>query len=178
LLLDVRQIVWIQLVIGILSSIGLGKELKTGNLQYNRPQRVPPFLPPEQSWDILMRGVIIALMTNVAFVVSFKTTLSLQLSQTVACTTLVLTLLASSTQCHREQWESFKNRLSNPRWLTVTGFCIVLQLAFIYLPFMQDVFKTESLVELKQWLGIGFLSAIMTILPLNLSYHPRTSLTY
>lgn len=178
LLLDVRQIVWIQLVIGILSSIGLGKELKTGNLQYNRPQRVPPFLPPEQSWDILMRGVIIALMTNVAFVVSFKTTLSLQLSQTVACTTLVLTLLASSTQCHREQWESFKNRLSNPRWLTVTCFCIILQLAFIYLPFMQDVFKTESLVELKQWLGIGFLSAIMTILPLNLSYRPRTSLTY
>ena len=178
LLLDVRQIAWIQLVIGIVSSISLGKETNIGNLQYNRPQQVPPFLPPEQSWDILMRGVIIALMTNVAFVVSFKTTLNLQLSQTIACTTLVSTLLASSTQCHREQWESIKNRLSNPRWLTVTGFCIILQLAVIYVPFMQDIFNTESLVELKQWLGIGFLSAIMIVLPLNLSYRPRTSPAY
>lgn len=178
LLLDVRHIVWIQLVIGTMSSIGLGKEIKIGNLQYNRPQQVPPFLPPEQSWDILMRGVIIALMTNVAFVVSFKTTLSLQLSQTVACTTLVLTLLASSTQCHRGQWESLKNRLSNPRWLTVTAFCIILQLSVVYLPFMQDVFKTESLTELKQWLGIGFLSTIMAVLPLNLSHRPKTSPAY
>jgi hypothetical protein len=127
-----------------------------------RPPRDPraPILGGAFLWRIAFVSVLIGGATLAVFLIEMRLGLSLELSRTLAVNTLVCgqAFYLFNSRFLRESSLSFTRLFTNRvAWLAV-GVLAVLQLIFVYAPFMQTLFGSTAL-ELRHWLiplGIGF----------------------
>ncbi len=160
------QILWVNMVTAVTLALALAFEPSEPGIM-ERPPRDPGarILDLQFLWRILYVSLLIGGATIAVFVIERRLGMPIELARTVTVNTLVCAqvfylfnsrfLLASSWRLDR--------LFSNPVvWFAITAL-VLLQLGFVYLPFMQTAFGTVSL-ELRHWLvplGVGL--AVFTL---------------
>ena len=160
------QILWVNLVTDGLPAMALGLDSGDPGIMQRKPRssRESIFahgLPGQ----IISVGALICLSTLFAFIISFYVGgKDLTLARTVAFTTLVMAQLFYVFQCRTEQDSLYNLGLFSNLYLVGAVLCsFVMQLAVIYLPFFQQIFKTTAL-QFHHWGLILCFTAGITLL--------------
>ena len=138
------QLLLINLVTDGLPAIALGVEPTTDNLMNSPPRKSGEgIFSHGLSWKIMLRGVIITALT----LISFNTALngySLETARTAALTTLGLSQLFFVFECKDERRGIFNADFpGNKKLLAAVFVSVCVLLAAVFLPALNDVFKTQ-----------------------------------
>lgn len=147
------QILWINLVTDGLPALALGVEPTDPDVM-KKPPRDPAESPITRSmiYRILTFGTVMAVGTLLAFYLEYSATANVTRARTVAFCTLVMFQLFyvfSVRSEYRNIWEV--GIKSNIKLLYAVIVSFLLQLAVVYLPAMNTVFRTEPL-GVEEWL--------------------------
>jgi Ca2+-transporting ATPase len=140
------QIIWVNLVTGTIIAIPLGLEPKLGN-ELQRPPRHPKvgLVFP----GLIRRTILVAFLMAVPIAVLFSWALanrSLAEAQTLAFCAMVMVQWLLVYTARSDEISPFRISFLRNRWLLASlAGALLLQLAVIYLPFLQPVFKTAPL---------------------------------
>jgi Ca2+-transporting ATPase len=151
------QILWINLVTDGPPALALGID-PAGDDVMNRPPRPSgEGVITRRMWaGILFVGVIMAAGTLLVLDASLpggliEGTGSMRYAQTMAFTTLMMFQLVNVFNARSDEYSAFRGLFRNTwLWLAV-GLSLLLQVAVIYVPFLQQAFSTTSLSGLD-WL--------------------------
>ncbi len=154
------QILWVNMVVSVTLALAMSLEPSEPNVM-NRPPRKPgaPILGFVLLWRIAFVSVLIGGATVIVFLVSQGRGAALELARTQAVCTIVVGTAFYLFNARYLQASSLSiKRLfdNNAAWVAV-GVLVVIQLAFVYAPFMQLWFETVSMHPLH-WLapfGVG-----------------------
>ena len=148
------QILWINLVTDGLPALALGMDPPDPDVM-----KKPPRDPKEEIYHgmfefILIAAIIAAIASLLPFYYVYKTVGDVTLARTVAFTIAVLFEMFLSFNCRSPEhyiFSSARRLLENKHLFLAVITSILLQLAVIYLPFLQIVFETTSL-GLREWI--------------------------
>lgn len=154
------QILWVNLVTDGLPAMALGIEPPEPGIMNRAPRsKNESIFSRGLGWTIFGRGTYIAVISIATFFIAYLWSRGegldgLVLSRTMAFTTLVFAQLFYVFECRSERFSPFelgffKNKFLIMAVLTST----IMQITVLYLPVMQDIFKTVPL-EPWQWLII------------------------
>jgi P-type Ca2+ transporter type 2C len=142
------QILWVNLVTDGLPALALGVDPVDKNIM-ERPPRKPdePVVTGARGWLIGLQGVMIAACSLGAFLfVLLYEKEGLEIARTAALATLACSQLFHAFNCRSMRESLFKLRiLSNPQLVGAVALSFMLQMAVIYVPFLQPIFKTTAL---------------------------------
>ncbi|MCG8570022.1 MAG: calcium-translocating P-type ATPase, PMCA-type [Spirochaetes bacterium] len=155
------QILWINLVTDGLPAIALGYEPAEDNIM-----KRPPYDPQEGIFSrglgrqILTTGSLVGMICIIVGLFAYQTDKSSHGAwQTMIFSTLTFCQMAFALAV-RSNWKSIfsKGFFSNPTMLFAVLLTFVLQLGLIYLPFMQNIFRTVALnlQQLGICIGVSF----------------------
>lgn len=178
------QILWVNLVTDGFPAIALGVDTAAPDLMDRKPRH-----PKESIFSqglgkkILIRGVIIGFGTLLAFSAAFYLTGGdLLLSRTIAFTTLVFSQLLYVFDCRSEHYTPFEIGFFGNKYLVMAvALSAIMQLAVIYLPSLQPIFKTVSLNALHWVLILGIAGGRTIIMGLKyflLPSHKRVTVNH
>lgn len=149
------QILWVNMVVAVTLALALAFEpAEPGVMQ--RPPRQPgaPIMGRTMLWRVAAVSVLIGGATMITFEVELWLGMELGVARTVAVNTLVMAqafylfnsrfLVASGL--NRAHW------FTNPAAWIAVGILMLLQIGFVYLPFMQTWFGTAAL-DWRHWLA-------------------------
>ncbi|WP_143288770.1 cation-translocating P-type ATPase, partial [Calderihabitans maritimus] len=142
------QILWVNLVTDGLPALALGVDPANPDIMLR-----PPRSPRESIFahglgrKILGQGFKIGVGTLIVFILGvFLGEGELATARTMAFTTLVISQLLYVFECRSDYYSAFEAGLfSNKYLLLAVAGSVAMQLAVIYLPALQSVFKTVSL---------------------------------
>jgi Ca2+-transporting ATPase len=151
------QLLWINLVTDGAPALALGVD-PPGVHAMRRPPRPhgEPVITPQMWFGILLVGTIMAAGTLLVLDASLpggfiEGTGSVRYAQTMAFTTLVLFSVFTVFNARSDEQSAFVGMFSN-KWLWGSLLlAILLQVAVVYMPFLQQAFSTVSL-SLEDWL--------------------------
>ncbi len=155
------QILWVNMVSAITLAMALAFEPAEADVM-SRPPRDPKasILGGVFLWRIGFVSVLIGGATIAVFLIEMRLGMSVEMARTLAVNTLVCAQIfyLFNSRFLRESSLSFSRLFTNQAvWLAV-GVLALLQLVFVYAPFMHRLFGSTAL-ELRHWLvplGIGF----------------------
>jgi Ca2+-transporting ATPase len=149
------QILWVNLVTDGLPAMALGVDGTEPDIMRRSPRK-----PDESVFarglgrKILIRGTMIGIGTLFVFVVGLWYGVGLLAARTMAFTTLVFSQLFHVFDCKSERRGIFEVGIfSNPILVLAVMISVFMQLSVIYLPFLQNIFKTTVLLP-WQWVII------------------------
>jgi Ca2+-transporting ATPase len=147
------QVLWVNLVTDGLPAMALGVDPHVPDIML-RPPRNPreSVFSRGLSQKIIKRGFIIGLSTVGVFAVVYLGRQDLVLARTMAFCTLVFCQLFHVYDCRSEIYSIFEIGFFRNKYLVAATLCsIIMQLAVIYLPWMQGTFTTVPL-DGYEWL--------------------------
>jgi magnesium-transporting ATPase (P-type) len=158
------QLLWINLVTNGLQDVALAFEPGEKDVIKRKPRH-----PKEGIMSRLMyeRSILVGLIISAGIIYNFVSALndgvSLERARTIAVTTMVLFQFFQAWNS-RSEWQSvFKiNPLSNPFLFYSMVAAFLAQVAVVYIPPLQWVFRTEAL-SLADWVQIGMISLTVVI---------------
>jgi Ca2+-transporting ATPase len=145
------QILWMNLVTDGLPAMALGVDRYDRDIM-NRPPRNPmeSVFSHGMTWRIGLNGTVIGLGTLFAFWIGLSTG-DLALARTIAFNTLVFFQLFYVFACRSEFHSILEVGLgTNPYLVGAVLLSAMLQLASVYVPFLQPVFHTVPL-DVQHW---------------------------
>jgi magnesium-transporting ATPase (P-type) len=158
------QILWLNLVTNGLQDVALAFEpAEKGVLQ--RPPRSPKesILSSLLLQRTLLMGTVLAGGTIFMFVSSLNSGVTLENARTVALTTMVFFQFYQALNCRSETRSIFRmSPLSNPFLFFSMIAAFFAQLAVIYVPALQWVFRTVPLT-VNEWIEIGLITVTIVI---------------
>ena len=142
------QILWVNLITDGFPALALGVDPVDPKVM-DRPPRKPdePVITRARGRLIMAQGMFIALCTLSAFVyvLEFEKQ-GIGRARTVALAVLTCSELSHSFSCRNMKESLFKlGVFGNPGLFAANGISLLLQLAIIYVPFLQPIFKTQAL---------------------------------
>ena len=154
------QILWVNLVTDGLPGLALTVEPAEKNTM-----RRPPYPPNESIFgrgmvrDILWIGLVMGLVSLGMGFWAWRS--GIENWRSMVFTTLTLSQMGNALAIRSDRESLFKiGLLSNKLLLGSVLFTLVLQLAVIYAPFMQAVFKTEALSAFELGVSLIFSSIV------------------
>ena len=199
--LTLTQVIWVQFLLTLLPSLGVGTEKIFADEKHHRPTlfSASRFLSKTTHVDIICRSVTISLMTIIPYLFLlwnspassdslgistllrdvFSTSNStdqnasnITVARTVACTTLIFTQLTTCWQTQRYPWESlFQRMFANTRLFIILLIVIGLHLIAIY---VEPIREFLGMAHLKwEWQWAVLFSLTLFFLPLNLAINAR-----
>jgi P-type Ca2+ transporter type 2C len=153
------QILWVNLITETAGAIPLGLEPKLGNelKQPPRDPRVGIIFP-----GLIAHTLTVAVIMGIGIVGIFlwaETRMPLVEAQTLAFCSLVAFRWFIAFSARSDEYTVFKLGVFRNRWLVIIiGVSILLQMAVIYVPFLQTAFKTVPMT-LDRW-GIALLAGL------------------
>jgi len=158
------QLLWINLVTNGLQDVALAFEPAEKDVI-----KKPPRNPKEGIMSRLMveRSVLVGLIISAGVIFNFVSALddggSLERARTIAVTTMVLFQFFQAWNSRSELQSIFKiNPLSNPFLFYSMVLAFLAQLAVVYLPPLQWVFRTEPLAG-TEWLQITLVALTVVV---------------
>lgn len=204
--LTLTQVIWVQFLLTLLPSLGVGTEKIFADEKHHRPTLFSGsrFFSKTTPMDVICRSVTISLMTIIPFFfllwqspalsdslgVStllkdvFSTSNStdqnasdVSVARTVVCTTLILTQLTTCWQTLRYPWESLFHRMfANIRLLITLLIVIGLHLIAVYVEPIREFLGMSHLKWEWQWALL--FSLTLFFLPLNLAINANPDEDY
>jgi Ca2+-transporting ATPase len=156
------QILWVNLITDGLPALALGVDPIDPHIMKRPPRPSSQSVITRQTaLLILMQGVFIALCSLAAFAfVYFYEKEGIGRARTAAFVVLACSQLFHSLNCRSQTESLFRlGILTNTKLLGAVVISFLLQMAVVYLPFLQMVFKTESL-RLADWLMVVAISSL------------------
>jgi Ca2+-transporting ATPase len=155
------QILWVNLVTDGLPALALGVEPVDPDVM-ERPPRPPNehVVTKRRAFLMLAQGSFIAMCSLLAFtLVLFVENEGIGRARTAAFIVLSCSQLFHSFNCRNFTESLFKiGVFTNKKLILATGISFLLQMAVVYVPFLQRVFKTEAL-GLFDWLLVIIISS-------------------
>lgn len=156
------HILWVNLVTDGLPALALGVDPVDPNIM-KRPPRKPSeaVVTRPMVVTMLVQGSFIAFCSLLAFVlVLFVENEGIGRARTAAFIVLACSQLFHSFNCRSSTESIFKLGLfTNTKLIVACGISFILQMGAVYLPFMQKVFKTESL-GMFDWVMVVVISSL------------------
>ncbi len=156
------HILWVNLVTDGFPALALGVDPVDPDIMKRRP-RPPdePVVTRERALLMLAQGTFIAACSLIAFsFVLFLEKEGLERARTAAFVVLACSQLFHAFNCRSQTESLFKlGVFTNSKLLLATGVSFVLQMAVVYIPPLQTVFKTEPL-SLFDWVLVVGLSSM------------------
>ncbi len=158
------QILWINLVTDGAPALALGLDPPDVDVMNRAPRPTGEPVVTRRMWGgILLVGAIMAAGTLLVFDASLPGGLlegagDLRYAQTMAFTTLVLFQMFNVLNARSEERSAFADLLTN-NWLwAAIGLSLILQIAVVHVPFLQQAFVTTSL-SLGDWLRCALVAS-------------------
>jgi P-type Ca2+ transporter type 2C len=160
------QILWMNLVTDGLPALALGVEPAEKNVM-----KRPPYSSTESVFGRGMLTFILgmgAVMSIVSLGVGlFAYRMGNEAWQTLLFTTLIFSQLAVALEARSEQESLFgAGLLTNRSMVWAILLTVALQLAVIYVPFMQHIFDTQALTSLE--LSVAFLASLSVLVVMEI----------
>ena len=156
------QILWVNLITDGLPALALGVDPIDPNIM-KRPPRPSgqSVITKQTALLILAQGIFIALCSLAAFAfVYFVEDEGIERARTAAFVVLACSQLFHSLNCRSQTESLFKlGILTNAKLVGAAVISFLLQMAVVYLPFFQVVFKTKPL-SLVDWIMVVALSSL------------------
>lgn len=152
------QILLVNLATDGLPAIALSMEPGSGEVMLQKPRDPQENIFSGGLWRlIVIRGIFIGISTLLSFSTVYMLSNNLQCARTGALVTLVLSQLIHVFECKSESKSIFEVPFLDNLWLIgAVLISIGVLAAVIYLPFLQNLFKTVAL-EPEHWLPVvGF----------------------
>jgi P-type Ca2+ transporter type 2C len=167
------QILWINLVTDGAPALALGLDPAAAGLMSQPPRpRDEGVITPRMWRGIFFVGVVMAVGTLLVLDASLPGGLvsgtgDLAYGQTMAFSTLVFFQMFNVFNARSDERSAFIGLFSN-RWLWgSTGLSVALQLAVVYVPFLQHAFGTVALGAADWMLCVGAASTVLWLRELN-----------
>jgi Ca2+-transporting ATPase len=155
------QILWVNLVTDSLPALALGMDPVDPAIM-EKPPRPPnqPVITAGRGWLMLGQGSFIAFCSLLAFgFILFVERGSIERARTAAFIVLSCSQLFHSFNCRNMRESLFTiGVFSNNNLILANGISFLLQMAAVYLPFFQTIFKTEPLGLSDWFLVVGISS--------------------
>jgi len=161
------QILWINLLTDSAPALAMGVDPPPDDVMARPPRRLTDRVIDAEMWlGIAFVGFVMALVTLVA--------LDLQLSggllggsgdiveaRTAAFTTLVLAQLFNCFNARSDRTSALHHLFTNPVLWAAIGFSVVMQVAVVHVPLLNDAFDTRPLSLADWWLCVGLASCVL-----------------
>ena len=154
------QIIWLNLITDTFLVIGLSMEPQDNDLLNKRRTPKKYTLLSKQEWGlIIIRSLVMAAIALGVFAY-FEQYVSIERARTVALTTLAVLQVYNIYLIRAGRKSIFTFRQKNPYLLGGLILALVMQVAVVYTPWLQSIFKTTSLL-MSDWYiiivtGFGF----------------------
>jgi magnesium-transporting ATPase (P-type) len=150
------QILWVNMVTAVTLALSISFEPMEKNVMKRPPRNAnQPILGKQFVWRIIYVSIIIGAFTLAAFYYMLDIGLEENGARTVAVNTLVCSQLFYLFNCRKMKGPGInKDFFGNPYVFYAAGALTVLQLVFVYAPFMNTFFLTVPL-PLEYWLYPG-----------------------
>lgn len=159
------QILWINMTTAVCLGLMLAFEPKEQGLMQRPP--IPPktsIIDPPLLWRILLVSITLCIGGFGLFHYELSLGASTARAHTVAATVFVVGQAAYLLNCRSLQGSILSVGLGSNLWIWFgLGLMALLQLAFVYLPFMNTLFRSEP-IGLESWLRILSFGLLMTLL--------------
>ncbi len=156
------HILWVNLVTDGLPALALGVE-PIDPAAMERPPRPPaePVVTLQSGRKLVWQGALMAACCLISFLVAYGgDENNLRRARTVAFIVLACSQLFHAFNCRSLKLSLFKIGVrSNPKLIAAVTFSFLVQVAVVYVPFLQTAFKTEPL-SLQDWALILLVSSI------------------
>jgi Ca2+-transporting ATPase len=156
------HILWVNLVTDGLPALALGVE-PLDPAAMERAPRPPaePVITRHSGRTLLWQGALMAACCLAGFLVVYGGEAeNLRRARTVAFIILACSQLFHAFNCRSLKLSLFKiGPLTNPKLIAAVTFSFLVQVAVVYVPFLQTAFKTEPL-SLRDWVVILLVSSI------------------
>jgi len=142
------HILWVNLVTDGLPALALGVDPVNPGIMAKKPRKTDEgVITKRRAFLLLGQGAFIAFCSLFAFaIVLFIEREGLDRARTAAFVVLAVSQLFHSFNCRSISESVFKlGILTNRKLIAAAGISFILQMAVVYLPFLQKVFKTEPL---------------------------------
>jgi Ca2+-transporting ATPase len=159
------QILFVNLVTDGLPAIALGVDPAGKGIMLQKPrEKNESVFSRGLTEKIVIRGGLIGVCTVLAFIAGKYYGMSIEACRTLALGTLVLSQLIHVFECRSEKQSLFEiNPFTNLYLIGAVGISILMLMSIVYVPFLQNVFRTIPL-NFGQWLIILFFSGIISFI--------------
>ncbi len=156
------QILWVNLVTDGLPALALGVDPPDPDIMHR-----PPRDPKESVFTARVNGLIaVAAVTMTLFTIPIflsKLALGERVARTIVFTLIVMFEMFNAFNCRSERHSLLKVGIAKNRFLLIAvASSILLQLAVIYVPFLQAIFDTAPL-SIDDWALVTLLSATVVV---------------
>jgi magnesium-transporting ATPase (P-type) len=158
------QILWINLLTDSAPAMALGVDPPPEDVMSRPPRRMTDrVIDAAMRRGVVLVGLVMSLVTLLALDISLPGGLiegagALREARTIAFTTLVLAQLFNCFNARWERESAFHQPFTNPwLWLAV-GLSLLMQVAVVYLPFLQPAFSTVPL-DATDWVLCGAMAS-------------------
>jgi Ca2+-transporting ATPase len=151
------QVLWINLITDGPPALALGVDPPSEGIMQRPPRPREEGVITTNMWiDMGIVGLVMAAGTLLVFDASLPGGLidgdaGIRHARTMAFTTIVLFQLFNAFNARSSVQSAFRGVLSNHWLLSAIGFSLALQIAAVYVPFLQNGFQTTAL-DLSDWL--------------------------
>ncbi len=155
------QILWINLVTDGLPALALGVDPIAPDIMRRRPRPTnEPVVTKQGAYLMLFQGTLIAICSLLAFaLVLYLEREGITRARTAAFAVLACSQLFHSFNCRSNTESIFKIGLFTNKQLVLAAIVsFLLQMAAVYVPVMQTIFKTEPLGAVDWFLVVGISS--------------------
>jgi Ca2+-transporting ATPase len=167
------QILWINLVTDGAPALALGIDPADPRLMEQPPRARSESVIPSEMWSgILLAGVVMAGATLIVLDASLPGGLiegsgTARYGQTMAFTTLVMCQLYNVFNARSDEQSAFNGLLRNSWLLAAVMLSLLLHVAVIYVPFLQEAFSTVSLSFADWLICAGMASSVLWVRELS-----------
>ncbi|OEC84495.1 MULTISPECIES: calcium-transporting P-type ATPase, PMR1-type [Methanobacterium] len=151
------QVLWINIIMDGPPAQSLGVEPPEKNVMERAPLK-EEIIPRKNLLKIAIAGVVMTVGTLVLYYLELVNGAGTLKATTIAFTVFVMFQIFNVFNCRAEKFSNFSNKFL----IVAIGLSFLLQLAVIYVPFLQGVFRTTAL-SIIDWIAIIIVASLIFV---------------